>query len=480
MSWYGIASYGLAGLVYGAIALILLVSRPGGRSAIWLIAAAGLSSLWGMGIALLALIGTLPAPVFAVLDTGHVVIWILAMLSFLGGAAGVQLRRSRRWLGLIATAVAFAIVAATIIAPPGVSTASADFIFPGLVLLAVLGFLSVEQVFRNAREEQRRAFGMLCLAVGGIFTINLFMYSHAVLLGGVNQTVWELRGLLNAVLAPLIVIAVKRQPEWERELFVSRQMAFYTTSLLGIGGYLMAMGVLAYAIRALGGQWGAWLQLLFLVTAFALLLAVLHSSDLRSRLKVFLVKHFYRNKYDYREEWLRLTESLARTGDAQEVSRSALQGIAAIVGSRDADLWLTRDGRHYEWIASLDPQAAPRAPFAADDVIVRFLLSRGWVIDSEEYAREPEHYGHAFGTPHDGVLPASSLVVPLDFHGALQGLVVLRKPDAVGTLNFEDHDILKTAGKQAATLLAQSVAQEQLAETRQFEAMNKLSHILDA
>jgi putative PEP-CTERM system histidine kinase len=67
--------------------------------------------------------------------------------------------------------------------------------------------------------------------------------------------------------------------------------------------------------------------------------------------------------------------------------------------------------------------------------------------------------------------------VPLDCQGKLQGFVVLRA-QANARLNFEDHDILKTAGRQVAVVLAQALAQERLAETRQFEALNKLATFL--
>ncbi len=42
-------------------------------------------------------------------------------------------------------------------------------------------------------------------------------------------------------------------------------------------------------------------------------------------------------------------------------------------------------------------------------------------------------------------------------------------------LNFEDHDLLKTAGQQIASYLAQEQSTEQLAEGRQFEAYNRLT-----
>jgi putative PEP-CTERM system histidine kinase len=110
--------------------------------------------------------------------------------------------------------------------------------------------------------------------------------------------------------------------------------------------------------------------------------------------------------------------------------------------------------------------------------MVRFLVARSWVIDSIEYATEPDRYQNAFGDPGDGVLPGKSIVVPLDCQGILQGFAILENPVMTGRLNFEDHDILKTVGKQVAVALTQSLALEKLAATRQFEAMNKMATFL--
>ena len=56
--------------------------------------------------------------------------------------------------------------------------------------------------------------------------------------------------------------------------------------------------------------------------------------------------------------------------------------------------------------------------------------------------------------------------------------MILLRPPHTKALNFEDHDILKTAGRQVAVVLAQAMAQEQLAETKQFEAVNRLTTFL--
>jgi len=87
-------------------------------------------------------------------------------------------------------------------------------------------------------------------------------------------------------------------------------MAFHTASLLGAGIYLLLMAGAGYYLRLFGGEWGDVVQTVFLFAAAMLLVLLMFSGTLRARLRVFLSKHFFSYRYDYREEWLNFTRPL--------------------------------------------------------------------------------------------------------------------------------------------------------------------------
>jgi putative PEP-CTERM system histidine kinase len=271
---------------------------------------------------------------------------------------------------------------------------------------------------------------------------------------------------------------MKRRGSRRREILISRHVLFYIATLLAVGGYLLVTSVAAAVIGGTGGQWSVWLAVLFLGAALALLAGALFSTRLRAHCRALLIKHFFRSKYDYRREWLRLTQSLGRSGELSVLAYRGLEALAQIVGSTRGDLWLARSPGRYEWAASLGEAKATLPSYTDRDPLVAFLAERSWVVDSEEYGVAPDRYDAAFGDTRAQQLPQNAIIVPLDCQGYLQGFVSLERPPAAGRLNFEDHDILKTAGKQVAVVLAQSLAVEQLAETRQFEAMSKMSTFL--
>ncbi len=94
------------------------------------------------------------------------------------------------------------------------------------------------------------------------------------------------------------------------------------------------------------GEWGALLQALFIGAAVALLIAFLLAEWPLRRLRVFISTHFYRNKYDYRIEWLRFVQTLS-IGESRDARRNAIRAVAQIFGSPSGLLMLRdQDGGH--------------------------------------------------------------------------------------------------------------------------------------
>ena len=63
--------------------------------------------------------------------------------------------------------------------------------------------------------------------------------------------------------------------------------------------------------------------------------------------------------------------------------------------------------------------------------------------------------------------------IPLLHHQRLVGLVILAAPEFPRQLDWEDLDLLRTAGHQAASSLAEALGQEALSEAQRFEEFNR-------
>jgi putative PEP-CTERM system histidine kinase len=67
------------------------------------------------------------------------------------------------------------------------------------------------------------------------------------------------------------------------------------------------------------------------------------------------------------------------------------------------------------------------------------------------------------------------LIMPLKIEQRLYGFILLASPGHVERLSWEDLDLLKTVGRQVASYLSRHEAAELLAQSKQFEAYNKLT-----
>src|SRR5690606_20030697 len=472
----GLIAYAAAAAMYSALATILLVGYRGGFRAGWVAAAIAATALWAAAVAFQLLPnGGLPLPRAVGLDALHLVVWTGCVLSLAREADTHRMPRLNRYLmGLSAVGGVSAFLAAWSFEH---GSAASHALHLMAAALSVIGFVSVAVVWKPTEAEQLGRLRVFLWATACIFGAHLLVYAQALLVGEPHASLWNGRGAAVALVGPLIVLALRNGSLWDRQLDVSRQAAVYTAAIVAIGAYLLMVVVGGRFLHDLGGTWGYGLQVAFSLVAIAGLAIVLLSSSVQARLRVFVTKHFYKNKYDYREEWLTLTERLAETGDPLALASRALAAMADIIHSTDGELWLRRGHRRYECIASLQG-SVHRPHYDADHPLPVFLATRRWVIDSEEYEARPILSGSAFGPPSDGLLPPNSIVVPLELLGSLEGFVVLRTPAGAAALNFHAHDILKTAGRQIVVFLAQAIAQQQLTETRQFEAVNKLSIFL--
>ncbi|SEN84469.1 signal transduction histidine kinase [Duganella sp. CF517] len=338
-------------------------------------------------------------------------------------------------------------------------------------VMAVAGMVLVEQLYRQKDAQSQWAVKYACLGIGGIFAYDFYLYCDAMLVRQVSADIWAARGVVNALTVPLIAVAVARSAAWPSGMLLSRQAMFHSAALLGSAAYLLAMGGAGYYLRYVGGNWGGLIQVGFLFGAMLLLAGVLFSGTFRSRLKVFISKHFYRYDYDYREEWLGFTRKLSQQtpGPAER----AIEAVAQLVESPGGALWIWRGGERFTVAAQCRmtvPPAAASGGAPDEDAAFRQSIERNqWVIDLGEplqRAQVPAWLAR---------LPRARLVVPLMLQDRLFGVLLLQEPRSALRLNWEVIDLLKVAASQVASYLALQETTTALMTARQFESFHRMS-----
>lgn len=343
------------------------------------------------------------------------------------------------------------------------------------LLMNVLGLMLIEQLFRNVSEDSRWNIKPLCLGLGGIFAYDLYLYSDALMFNRVDIDAFAARGFVNTLVIPLLAMSTLRSRDWTSKIRLSQKAAFHSATLLIAGIYLLFMAGIGYYVRYFGGDWGRAFQLGILFAGLLGLGFLVVSGSMRAKLRVLVGKHFFNYRYDYREEWLRFTQTLSTQDSPKAMGQQVIRGLADMVESPAGGLWLREGGQSTFSQAARWNMPKEESTEHFDSPLVQFLLTSRWVINLEEFRCYPGRYGQLEISPWISHIANAWLVIPLMVGNEITGFVILASSRTQLDINWEVNDLLRTAGCQAAGFLAKMQATEALLEAKKFDAFNKMS-----
>ncbi|MGC3963754.1 MAG: PEP-CTERM system histidine kinase PrsK [Rhodocyclaceae bacterium] len=468
-------SFTAAAVMFGLLALYLGTGWRGGKLGGLLLGAVGMSALW---CAFSALFGRFAPSVLmllgaAIAGLARQALWSLFLLGLLRVAVPADVRGAAprvlagAGLGLFALLVAMTFFGGPLnVSPRGQ-------LLPAL-LFAIWQLALVEQVYRNFPPTSRWGIKPLVFGLGCAFVFDLYLFADAFLFGRIDADVAAIRGLVHALAVPLIAMSAVRSHDWTFRVTVSREMVFHTTALAACGLYLLLVSGAGYYVRWFGGDWGRSLQMVLLFSALLLLVVMLFSGSVRARLRVWVGKHFFVYRYDYRNAWLKFTRALTSPPAGQTSEQGLIGALANLVESPGGVLW-QRDADGMFRPRAFLYQTDQGGEEPGDGPLCVLMRTRGWIINVDEWRARPEAYDGIAVPMWLAAHGDAWLVVPLLCEDELIGFVVLAAARAPVDVNWEVLDLLKTASRQAASYLARATALAALLEAQKFDSFNRMS-----
>lgn len=475
----GFFSHLLAFVGFTALAIAALWGKPRSDFAIWLALAAGATALWAL--------------VF-VLAAGNPYRWLFWLTPF-------GTLRAAAWIGLLMTALrpswrlddrlrssfviagamgfivslqfALDVLATTYDMMSGSRSIIGQLFIILRLTVAVSGLVLVHNLYVNTEASGRSGVRLLSIGLGGMFLYDLNLYTLAFLLPPMSPDLYNIRGAVFTLTVPLLLLSSREN--WLARVQVSRQVVFHTLSFSMIGIYLIVMALLAYGLRLFGGDWGRLFQVSFLFATVTLGAMVLVSPRFRAALRVKISQNFFAYRYDYRVEWLRFIKTVSLTGDdnsAEALNDRVIQAVCTVLDSPAGVLFIA-DEDNLTPIAEWPVRNARTEPIARHGALGRYLEQRQRIVDFDELRAGQGDYD---GMDVPGWMLGNSrlwLCVPLVHLDSLVGFLLIERTLAPRTLNWEDYELLRTLGRQAASYIAESSTQIALDDAAKFEEFNR-------
>ena len=338
------------------------------------------------------------------------------------------------------------------------------------------GLLLIEHHARHRGNGMRMPVLVVAGGMAALWAYSLNIHLLGWLAGEEAATLILVEPLAVLLVLPcFVLVALDTQRERIR---LSRTIAVRTIAVAGLVAYLLVIALTGLFARLVGGDYGFVAQGVFLSLALgggAIFIALPRA---RAWLTVMMTKHFFEHRYDYRTEWMRFTATLeARDDDGDVPCRRIAQALAELAGSPGA-LVMTPDGEGTYHIS--DGWRWPVASDPANVIAVRdayTLQESGRIIDVDAVRA-----GVTAGDETDATVSLPRwiiddlciwVVLPLLHAGTMVGMAVLRRPLALRALDWEDFDVLRISGRQAASHIAEMQSQAALSEARRFDEFNR-------
>ena len=476
----GLFSHLIASIAFGALAISAYVANRRDQTSLWLSGAAAMTAIWAAAFVVMARGDGSQAWLLSLLETLRTGAWVAFVIALQRASWRLEDRLSSSFF--LAGAIGFVTtvqVLVDVVDGSGYGVFIGDnaallgtlFVI-GRLIVAISGLVLLHNLYVNAVPASRGGIRLLGIGLAGFFGYDLNLYTLQFLLGALSSDLFNIRGAVDAIVVPLLLLSASAS--WAAKVQVSRQVVFHSMSFSIIGVYLIVMALTAYGLSLVGGDWGRLLQISFLFATAILGVVVLVSPPFRAALRVAIAKNFFALKYDHRQEWLRFIATVSRTdaGNGQ-LSERVIQAVCAVLDSPGGALFAPAGDGGFDRVANWEWRAFEGQHLAASSGFTAYLMQQQRIVDFDEW--RAGDIGYAGMQLPDWAVDDQEvwLAVPLLHLDTLAGFILVSRSVAPRELNWEDFDLLRTLGRQAASYIAEASTQVALDEAGAFDEFNR-------
>jgi putative PEP-CTERM system histidine kinase len=339
-----------------------------------------------------------------------------------------------------------------------------------LLVFLVIPLINLEATLANAPHRMRWSIKLVVLGMGCYVAALIFYYSQGLLYRTINMNLLPFRSMALITAALLVGYSQAVRGSGVR-ITVSRNIAFQSLVLLAVSLYLIGLGLLGEGMKYFGESFQRSLLMgVGLLTGVGLLVVLL-SEQIKRKIKLFLTRHFYEDKHDYRDQWLQFTTRMSMPRTREELYSAVLLAFGDTFGMGCGALFL-KDYTLQQFVAvermSMDPVPVP---FSTAQEPVGCMAEKPTVFrmgnGERTLTREQKEWVEE---------NQIRFLVPLCLHETLDGFVALGRPINPGEeYTEEDTDLMMAMVRQTASTLLNFRLAEQLSQARDMEAVGKVS-----
>jgi len=353
-----------------------------------------------------------------------------------------------------------------------ISSAFGKFIGIFILVSLVMALAQLEQVLRASRDPLRYQIKFVVMGLGGLAGFSILQASGLEVFAGWSTEYAFASGMVTLLSVGLMAYGFGRWhlQDINRVVYISPQALYTSLTFLIVGGYFIVVGGLGEIVRRTGWEMGDALGLLLVFIAVMGLVAIIFSRQARAELRLFIAKHFYRSKYDYRLKWFEVMDAFRACDSVNSILDNFLELLIQTFGAERVTIWLAyeADGRFHQ-VRSTDLQSPPDPLEAAHPLVVELLASNG-IVELSPAEETTRPVWNPFMQATQAVL-----CVPLRTPDELHGFVTLSQEFGNDRYRQDDFDLLRSITHYVTIQLSQAKLTEARTAAAKWEAVSRFA-----
>jgi len=214
------------------------------------------------------------------------------------------------------------------------------FFFLNLIAASILTLSGFDRTLRGAGKAQREELKFVFIAFLGFAFFFAYAAVYILLTSYISQSMLQLGTLVVSLGLLLLVYGFAKYPPWKVKIRVSRRLVFGCLSTTAALIYLVISGSILDILRLMQPLGFNVLVPAATIALGSIFLLFYLSPNFHSTLKGFITRNFFRNKYDYRDLWMKFSDQSSGSLDIRDLLPKIADFIAEGMFVRQVAFWL--------------------------------------------------------------------------------------------------------------------------------------------
>jgi hypothetical protein len=226
----------------------------------------------------------------------------------------------------------------------------------------VLNLIHLENTFRASTGSKRWQIKYMLIGVGAIFSFKIYLASQALLYFQLDVKYIPPSSMVTLIASGIMLMFIVRHRLLGVDIFISRYVVYNSLTVLFVGGYLVFVGVIAQIIFWFGGPFDIFWSTLFSFLAILSLVVLLLSTTVRRKAALYINRHFYRHKHEFRDKWMETTDRIGTITSLDALQKNLFEMIRETLGARRIVLYF------FDFESETFRRAESTLPFPVDSI----------------------------------------------------------------------------------------------------------------